>query len=202
MLFAMPASSLVEQRAVRKGSLESKVKVCTQLASDGNQWLIWCDLNAESDALAASIPGAVNVQGSDSADRKVDALLGFASGRIRVLVTKPSIAGHGMNWQNCNRMAFVGVSHSYEAYYQAIRRCWRFGQKNNVHVHVIVSELEGNVVRNLERKMAEAQRLMGEVSTHTRAMVRDNIVSKASSELRKHVSQSSVTLPSWLKTGR
>jgi hypothetical protein len=97
--------------------------------------VVWCELNDEAAACAEAIPGAVNVQGSDDRDTKTAALVGFARGDYRVLVSKPSIAGFGLNWQHCSRMIFVGASHSYEQTYQAIRRCWRFGQTRPVEVH-------------------------------------------------------------------
>jgi SNF2 family DNA or RNA helicase len=93
-------------------------------------------------------------------------MLGFAAGKYRVLVSKPSIAGFGMNFQGCRNMAFVGLSDSFEAYYQATRRCWRFGQKNPVNVHIITSELEGNVVSNIRRKEQDAERMAESMVEH------------------------------------
>jgi DNA modification methylase len=156
-LFAVEAQTLVERRAARKASLGDRVGACAALANaDDAPWLIWCDLNAEGDALTKAIPGAVQVAGSDSAERKEQAMLDFAAGRVRVLVTKPSICGFGMNWQHCANVAFVGLSDSYEAFYQAIRRCWRFGQTSEVQCHIITSEAEGAVVANIKRKEREA----------------------------------------------
>ena len=96
--------------------------------------------------------GAVNVHGGLPPDEKADAFERFQDGAIRVLITKPSIAGMGMNFQNCHRMVFVGISDSWESYYQAVRRCWRFGQTNPVTAHVVVSELEQQIVENVRRK--------------------------------------------------
>lgn len=115
-------------------------------------WVIWCDTNYEADALRAVISDAVEVRGSDSVERKEDALAAFASGAVRVLITKPSVAGFGLNWQHCARMAFVGRSFSYEAWYQAVRRCWRFGQSRPVEIHIIVAEGEDQIGRVIERK--------------------------------------------------
>jgi hypothetical protein len=115
-------------------------------------------LNDESTACAAGIAGAVDVPGSWEPERKAEALEAFQDGSIRVLVTKPSIAGFGMNFQNCARMVFLGMGDSYEAYYQAIRRCWRFGQTRGVDVHVVVSRLETAIVENVRRKEYEATR--------------------------------------------
>src|SRR5690606_22325756 len=120
------------------------------------------------DALIAAIPGAVEIRGSDDAEVKERRLLDFADGKIRVLVTKPKIAGYGLNWQHCANMAFVGVTDSWEAYYQAVRRCWRFGQKSEVNVHVFASDLEGAVVMNLQRKESDAKAMSDALSSETR----------------------------------
>jgi superfamily II DNA helicase RecQ len=105
--------------------------------------------------VAKSTDGAVNVHGTMSPDEKADAFEAFQDGEIRVLVTKPSIAGFGMNFQNCSQMVFVGLSDSWESYYQAIRRCWRFGQNKPVQAHIVVSELEQQIVNNVRRKETE-----------------------------------------------
>lgn len=141
---------------VRRSTTDQRVARTAQLAQGDDQWVIWCGLNDEATACASAIDGAVNVEGSWDPDRKAEALEAFQDGAIRVLVTKPSIAGFGMNFQNCHRMAFVGISDSYEAYYQAIRRCWRFGQSHPVDAHIVVSEIEQEIVRNVQAKEAEA----------------------------------------------
>ena len=132
--------------------------------------LVWCEFNAESEALAAAIPDAVEVRGSDPPEVKAERLLGFADGTHRVLVTKPSIAGFGMNWQHCARVYFCGASHSYEQTYQAIRRCWRFGQKRPVDVYTCVAETERAVIANLRRKHDDAEEMGQQMLAHvTRA---------------------------------
>jgi hypothetical protein len=145
--------------------MAERVTAATALvaAEPDEQWLLWCDLNAESEALAKSIPGAVEVRGSDTPEHKHDALLGFTEGSVRILVTKPSIAGHGMNWQGCARMAFVGLSDSFERYHQAVRRCWRFGQTREVVAYVVTADAEGAVVRNIERKERQMTEMMAEL---------------------------------------
>ena len=132
-------------------------------AEPGEPWVLWCGLNSEADALANLIPGAVNVHGSMSPEDKAAALLGFADGDFRVLVTKPSLASFGLNWQHCAHMAFVGLSDSYEQYYQAIRRCYRYGQTRVVHAHVVLSDLEGQIAANIRRKETEAGRNTAEL---------------------------------------
>ncbi len=166
-LFMEPAVTLQERRSARRGSMDGRVAAAAALANDSTEpWLILCDLNDESDALKRAIPDAVEVRGSDSIEHKVDALLGFSEGRYRVMVSKPSIVGFGMNWQHCSNLAFVGLSDSYEQFYQAVRRCWRFGQKSPVQCHVITSELEGRVVENIKRKEAQAEEMMDELTKH------------------------------------
>jgi hypothetical protein len=175
-LFALEARTLHEQRAVRRASLSKRVALCADLVNAStDSWLVWCNLNAEGDELARQIGGSVQVSGSDPIETKEDRLLGFASGKYRVLVTKPTIAGHGMNWQHCAHMAFVGVSHSWEQWYQAIRRCWRFGQKRKVHVHVITSDVEDLVVANLARKEQEAERMADEMAVRVKDVMRREV---------------------------
>jgi superfamily II DNA or RNA helicase len=156
-LFAMEARTLSDQRHVRKASLQMRVDAAAALAnSNTEQWLVWCDLNDESKALTAAINGAVEVSGSDSDDHKRRAAIDFQDGKIRVLVSKPSIFGFGLNFQGCHNVAFVGLSHSYEAFYQAIRRCWRFGQQHPVNAHIIYDVAEGRVIENIRRKEADS----------------------------------------------
>lgn len=167
MLFAVEAVGLEEQRAARRASMADRVAACAEMVNSSNEpWLVWCDLNDESAMLARAIPDAVEVKGSDSPEHKEDAMLGFSDGRYRVIITKPSIAGFGMNWQHCSHVAFVGLSHSYEQYYQAIRRCWRFGQENPVNVNVITSTAEGSVVANIEWKEKQAMEMYDNIVKH------------------------------------
>ena len=159
-LFALPAETLDERRGARRASLDARVAKAAELANgDDEQWLIWCDLNDEGNALERSIRGAVQIAGADDDETKIARMAGFIDGTHRVLVSKPSIAGHGVNLQNCCNEAFVGLSDSYEQLYQAIRRCWRFGQTRPVNVHIITSPAEGNVLANIKRKDDDANRM-------------------------------------------
>lgn len=163
-LFAMEAKTLAERRQSRRDSLEKRVARAAELCNgNGEQWLVWCDLNVEGDALAKAIPDAVQVKGSDIADFKEKALGDFATGALRVLVSKPSIAGFGMNFQSCHNIVFVGLSDSYEAFYQAIRRCWRFGQAHEVECYVICADSDGAVVENIRRKESQSTEMFEEV---------------------------------------
>lgn len=198
MLFALEANTLSERRAARRNSLEGRVAECAAMVNaDGEPWIVWCDLNAEGDALKAAIPGAVEIRGSDDPDVKEKRLIDFAEGRIRVLVTKASIAGFGLNWQHCARMAFVGVTDSWEAYYQAVRRCWRFGQKREVNVHIFSSDLEGAVVSNLQRKERDAKAMADSLSAETH----DAVMQEATGSIRNSNPYSparTAQIPAWL----
>lgn len=155
-MFAAQALTLGDQRSVQRASLGLRVAEAVALANQPGQWIVWCHLNDESSALAAAIDDAVEVRGGDTDAHKERAMLDFQNGGVRVLVSKASICGFGMNFQNCHQVVFVGLSHSYESFYQAIRRCWRFGQQRSVQAHVVYDWAEGAVVENLRRKEAEA----------------------------------------------
>ena len=163
-LFAVEAEGLLEQQRARKATVEKRVSMAASLVNSSvKPWIVWCDRNDESEMLSKSIPDAVEVRGSDSPEWKEEAMIGFAEGKYRVIVTKPSICGFGMNWQHCADMCFVGLSHSYEQYYQAIRRCYRFGQTQEVNAHIIVSDIEQSVVRNVMRKKGDASEMEREM---------------------------------------
>jgi hypothetical protein len=157
-LFPTDLGGVGGRATVRKETLDARCRRAADLvaAEPDEPWLLWCGLNAEATALARMIPDSINVDGSWSPEDKATALLDFADGKIKRLITKPSIAAFGLNWQHCARMAFVGLSDSYEAYYQAIRRCYRYGQTRVVHAHVVLSELEGQIAVNVARKEREA----------------------------------------------
>mgnify|MGYP003613369986 CR=1 FL=1 len=137
------------------------------------------------------------MRGSDDLDDKENKLRAFANGQARVLVTKPSIAGFGLNWQHCARVAFVGVTDSWEAYYQAVRRCWRFGQKRPVNVHIFASELEGEVVRNLQRKESDAERMSRELGAETGDALRSEVLGQQR-QTREYNPTTAIELPRWL----
>ncbi len=168
-LFAMEAQTLQERQQARRDSIGDRVKACADLVNASDRpFLVWCNLNDESAQLAASIPDAIEVKGSDSDDHKEAAIVGFLEGRYRVMVSKPKIAGLGLNLQHCADMAFVGLSDSYEQLYQSIRRCYRFGQTKPVNVHVITAETEGAVVSNIKRKEREAEETYNNMIAHMR----------------------------------
>jgi hypothetical protein len=201
LLFVQEVSTLIEQRAARRSSLDARVVAAAALVEvePAEQWLLWCDLNDEGDALEKAIPGAVQIKGADKPDVKEARILEFAEGTTRVLVTKPSIAGAGVNLQRCARMIFVGIGHSFEAYYQAVRRCWRFGQSRSVVVYVITSEAEGRVLDNLKRKAADAERMGVEMSGETAAIVRAEVTS-SHREATSYVATTKIRIPEWLRS--
>ena len=200
MLFATEAQTLSERREARRKSLDDRVAACADMvnASATEPWVVWCDLNAEGDALQKAIPGSVQISGSDDVDTKESRLIDFAEGRTRVLISKPSICGWGLNWQHASHMAFVGVTDSYEAYYQAVRRCWRFGQSRDVHVHVFASKAEGAVVSNLKRKEREAGEMADALSEETRDAVMQEVTGMTR-ETNTHNAGRRVAVPAFLK---
>lgn len=148
---------------VRRATLDQRVNETVRLVESepGEQWVIWVGLNDEGDLLERLIPDAVNVKGSMSAEDKAKSFLDFADGRIRVLITKGSMASFGLNWQNCARIVFCGLNDSWESYYQSIRRCYRYGQNRVVQVHAVVSDLEREIAENVMRKERQANELTG-----------------------------------------
>lgn len=175
LLFPMEARTLGERLAARRDTVDERVELAASITPADRPFVWWCNLNSESEALARAIPGAVEVRGSDNEADKERKLIDFSEGRIRVLVTKPSIAGFGMNWQHCADTGFVGLSDSFEQVYQAIRRFWRFGQRSEVHVHFIAAETEGAVVANLKRKEADADRMAAAMVMHMADLSRREI---------------------------
>lgn len=181
MLFAMEARTLQERLTARRNTVKKRAEQVAALAnSNAEPWLIWCNLNSESETVARMIPGAVEVTGSMTPEAKTDAMNGFTAGDIRVLVTKPKIAGFGMNWQHCRNMAFLGLNDSWEAYYQAVRRCWRFGQTNEVNVHIVTADIEGAVVANIERKEKDAEAMAAFMVEHMAELNKENLKAQAS----------------------
>jgi len=189
-LFDMPAVGLAEQRAERRRTIEERCEMAARMINPtGKPAVAWCHLNDEGFMLEKMIPGSVEVNGSDSEEFKEEAFEAFAVGKVRVLISKPVVAGFGMNWQHCAHSTFF-PSHSFEQWYQTIRRFWRFGQQNPVHIDIISSEGEAGVLANLNRKAAQADQMFSK------------LVSLINNELRiekqnEHTKQN--TLPSWLQ---
>lgn len=199
MLFHVEASSLQDRIRARKDTISDRVNAAIDVVkSNPNEpWLIWCGLNDEADMMQSGIQDAIQVSGSNKEDEKEDRLLGFSSGKYRILVTKPKIAGMGMNWQHCSNMVFVGLNDSFEQMYQAIRRCWRFGQEKEVNVYIVASDREGAVVKNVARKEGEALRMADNMLKHMIDIQRENI-SAASRNVDKYRGIEKMKLPEWV----
>jgi len=182
---------------VKRQTADARADAVAALVHEQSEepWIVWCDTDYEADALAKRIPEAVEVRGSHTPDRKESALAAFSEGATRVLISKPSVCGMGMNWQHAARVAFVGRSFSYEAWYQAVRRCWRFGQTRPVDVHLIVAEGEDQIGRVIDRKSEDHRKMKRAMSDAMRR------ARSQSSQLKipydaKHIGR----LPSWLKS--
>lgn len=199
MLFAMEAYTMSERRAARSATVNARVDAVIELANaDNDQWLVWCDLNRESERLANGIDGAVEVKGADSEQHKEQSFIDFKEGRARVLVSKPSIAGWGMNFQNCHKMAFTGMSDSYEMYYQAVRRCWRYGQSMPVDCYVVTDRTEGAVVANVRRKAADAEAMLESMRVHMKDVTK-GCIGVLDGFTQRYEADNELIVPEWMK---
>lgn len=172
-LFPIVAQSLPDRIKARRQTISDRVNYTAGLVNGSNEpWIVWCNLNEESRRLSDAIPDAVEVVGSDSIEVKERSIWGFTHGKHRVMITKPSIAGFGMNWQHCRNVAFVGLNDSYEEFYQAVRRCWRYGQTRQVDVHVVTADIEGAVLQNIKRKEAQVEEMTKELIEHTKDLTK------------------------------
>ena len=167
-LFFTGLHGLKERANVRRQSAESKLSKAVKLTNNSEQWIVWCGLDRESELLANAIPDSVEVKGSDTPEYKAECFEKFQDGAIRVLVTKPKIGGFGMNFQNCHNMIFFGMNDSWESYYQSVRRCYRFGQKEPVNVHILISDIELEILQNVKRKGEMAEHMMNELINDAR----------------------------------
>ena len=166
MLFNLPAVGLQEQRAERRRTIDERCEMVASLVNDtGQSAVVWCALNDEGNKLEKLIPDAVQVSGKDNDDSKEAKFIAFSNQESRVLITKPKIGAWGLNWQHCNHVTFF-PSHSYEQYYQAVRRCWRFGQEREVNVDIVATEGEVFVQENLQRKADQAAEMFTSLVAH------------------------------------
>jgi superfamily II DNA or RNA helicase len=188
MLFTVPAFGLQEERDERRRTLDERCELVARLVDHDRPALVWCHMNAEGDLLEQLIPGALQVAGSDDDDVKEERLEAFASGQARVLITKAKIAGLGMNFQHCNHVVTF-ASHSFEQYYQSIRRCWRFGQKRPVTVDVISTTGEVHVRDNMQRKARQAEEMFAQLVEHMQSAQR---IERTNTETKR------LERPAWL----
>lgn len=192
------ANTLTERRMAKKQSIRERCELLAALVNMSDEpWVVWCNLNDESAMLAALIPDAVEVYGSLSATHKETRLLKFSHSEARVIISKPSICGFGLNWQHCRNVAFVGLDDSYEKYYQAIRRCYRFGQTAEVYVHVVCASAEGAVKENLMRKQAQADVMADEMVSHMREFTKREVVG-TQMEKTDYLANTAINIPEWI----
>ncbi len=197
-LFGDEVVSATNLHQVKRATAQKRAMIAANLAtSDSHEpWVIWCDTDYEADAILEVIgdhPGVVEVRGSMSAERKEASLEAFAAGNARVMITKPSVTGFGLNWQHCARTVFVGRSFSYESWYQAVRRFWRFGQAREVQVHLVVAEGEDSIARVIDRKADDH----ASMKTAMRAAMARNS-GKASATRVAYLPTHKGSLPSWI----
>ncbi len=197
-LFAVTAQTLSERRHAKKNSMDDRIALAAGIANGATEpVIVWCHMNEESARLAKAIPDAVEVTGSMSIDEKERNIMAFTNGTARVLVSKASICGYGMNWQHCSTQVFAGMDDSFEKYYQAVRRSHRFGQKRQVDVHIITAETEGAVKANIERKQGQANEMAEQMVAHMRSITRRQIVG-AASNTETYNPTTPMTIPAWL----
>lgn len=197
-MFVKVAETLQERRDARKESMEDRTdKVLELTNSENSQWLIWVDYNDESEMLRKKISGCVEIKGSDEPETKAQASIDFSNGDIRCLVSKPSIFGFGSNFQSCHNMIFCGLSDSYERFYQAVRRCWRFGQNHEVNCYIILSEKEISILENIKKK----QKQMDEMQKNMTLLMKEVTLSEIKHTTRvttNYIPEVEMTLPSFL----
>jgi len=197
-LFAPIATGLLDRNRARRDTIAARVDEAVTIANGmKGQCLIWCHLNDESALLKAAIDGCSEVTGSDTPEHKAAILLGFSNGAVTKMVSKPRIAGFGMNFQSCNHMIFVGLSDSWEQFYQAVRRCWRYGQTKPVHVHIVSADIEGGVLTNIKRKESQHKQLTREMI----AVMKDKTLQqlgKAKQEKAEYNNNRKMETPKWV----
>jgi len=191
-------TDLNDRRRVRRETMDERCQAVADLVNASDEgWLVWCELNPEGELLHKLIPGSIEVAGRHSDDVKTERLMGFAKGKYRKLVTKPKIAGHGMNFQVCRNAAVVGLTDSWESMYQFVRRIWRFGQKREVNIHIFMEEREGPIIRNIREKDKRAQDMIKNMIIHTKELTRTEILS-AKRENVDYFPQEKMRLPRWI----
>jgi superfamily II DNA or RNA helicase len=193
-LFRIPDTSATSIHHEKRLTIEQRAdKVASLLAAEPSEpWIVWVDTDYEADAIMARLPGAIEVRGSMKVEEKERRLVAFSEGRERVIVTKASIAGFGLNWQHCARQCFAGISFSYENFYQAIRRSWRFGQKRPVNIHVVCADTERAIWAVVERKAGDHEAMKREMV----AAMRRSVANERSNKIYQPTREAS--LPSWL----
>ena len=199
MLFAMEAKGLGERQRARRESVFVRCELAADIINATDEtWLIWCDRNAESDLLAQIVDDAKAIKGADKAEYKEATMLGFSAGKITRLITKPTISGFGMNWQHCSHVIFVGLSDSYEQFYQAVRRSWRFGQTKPVECHIVIASTEGAVLANIHRKETQAAAMQASMVEHMQVNSKTEL-SGITRNVATYKPDQAMHIPQWMK---
>jgi len=197
-LFPEEAKTLEERRYARKNSIADRVELAADIVNESDEiYLVWCDYNDESASLRKSIKNAVEITGSDPEKHKEESVIEFAKGNIKCLVTKPSIAGFGINWQICHNIIYCGLSDSFEMYYQSVRRCYRYGQKKDVKVRIIISNAEMAVLENIKRKEKEFDIMMDEIVKYTAKHIKKHL-KKEQKNKNEYLPEKDMRLPKFL----
>ena len=195
--FTQEAATMDERRKVRKESIKERALAVAELVKQypDEQWLIWIGLNDEASELHTIIPNLSEVAGSTEYEERVEKMIGFSNGNVQMLLTKPKIAGFGMNWQNCGKMVFMGLSDSWESLYQAVRRSYRFGRIEPVDVYIVIEEREGKVLKNIKRKDAQAKHMIDSMVKHTKEIIKDELLNK---KQKIKCKTEKMQIPAWL----
>jgi superfamily II DNA or RNA helicase len=188
MLFNLPAFGMKEEREERRRTLTQRCEFVADLVNHNQSAVVWCHMNQEGDLLEKIIPGARQIAGRTPDDEKVELYEAFASGQLAKLIIKPKIGAWGLNWQHCAHVVTF-ATHSYEQYYQLIRRCWRFGQKNRVRLDVVATEVERRVLGNMRRKADKADKMFASIISEMRS---------ATAIARNDLYTKEMELPSWV----
>lgn len=199
-LFFTGLKGIQDRTAVRRATIADRIERAARLirSEPERQWLAWVGLNDEGRRLAQLLPEATLLEGSDAPAAKESALTRFAGGEIPILITKCSIAGFGMNFQRCNRMVFVGLGDSFEQYYQAIRRCWRFGQTESVYAYIVLTEPEEAIYQNVLRKEQQATEIAAELIREVSSFEQEEIGMGASR--LAYLTKQAMRIPNWLRS--
>ena len=199
-LFGEPARTLSERTEARRITVDERVAKCVDLVNNSSgPFIVWCNLNDESKKIAQAVSDASEVTGSDKIAIKEARIMGFTNGESRVIVSKPSITGFGLNWQHCSQMAFVGLNDSFESLYQAVRRCYRFGQTKPVRVYLISADLEGETLANLKEKERKNEEMSAQMVEHMREFTKREVL-KTKNEKLEYRAMTPTKLPVWVST--
>lgn len=194
-LFRVPSMSATSMHDEMRRTAEGRAAKVASLVTADRPWVVWCNTDYEAKAIRDAIPDVVEIRGPQPVELKEELIEGFTLGQINILLSKPAICGHGLNWQHCRDMAYVGLSYSYKQFYQSIRRAWRFGQTAPVTAHVVFAETEGRVLDSIRRKQADHEAMKREMIA---AIVRFGLGARDARSLSEYRPETPIALPAWL----